>query len=397
MVDIPVITVGRIRPDMGDELIARGGADLIAMGRQMLADPDTAAKIAADRVDDIRPCVNCYVCVASPFFDRRVHCAVNPALGNEVALGDIERSTASASRRLVVVGGGPAGMEAARVAALRGHTVTLFESSSQLGGALRFGALVYEPNRRLLAWLRRQMDELGVEVRTATPATPEAVAALAPDSVIVAVGGARERSTIPGADRDHVVDGDDLRKLLTGEGDGEVKVGLAGRLAARAGRVLGITDDADRLAKLTNLYMPIGKQVAIIGGGLVGIELAEFLVDRKRSVTVLETGPTMAPEMAHPRRWRVLDDLRQHGTILTTGATVTEITGDAVRYRLDDGSESSTDAASVIIATGLVANPDLDRWRTVAGVEATFIGDATGITYIEGAMHDGFHAAVALG
>ncbi len=399
--DIPIIGVGRVKPEVGEQMLADGHADLIAMGRQLLADPAIANKLAAGAPENIRPCINCYVCVASPFFDRRVHCAVNPALGNENEFGDADRTTAADPKRVVVVGGGPAGMEAARVAASRGHTVTLFESSPQLGGALRFAALVYEPNRPLLAWLTNQMEVLGVDVRTGTAANAENIRALSPDHVIVAIGGARERSAVPGANLKHVVDGDDLRKILTGAGDGDAsKVPLAGRLAATAGRVLGLTADAERLAKLTEFYMPVGKEVAIVGGGLVGIEIAEFLVDRGRQVTVIDQGPTMAPEMAHPRRWRVLTDLRDHGATLINGATVTRIDDDSVHYTTDvDGvpTAATVAAQSVIIATGLVANPHLDAWETIAGTDTTVVGDASGITYIEGAIYDGFNAALALG
>ena len=396
--DVPVIGVGRIRPEVGNQMIIDGQADLIAMGRQMLADAETTKKLVEGRPDDIRPCINCYVCVASPFFDRRVGCAVNPVLSHEDTLADADRTTAAESRRVVIVGGGPAGMEAARVAASRGHQVTLYEASPHLGGSLRFAALVYEPNRRLLAWLTRQMDVLGVDVQLKTPATPGLLNSLKPDSIIVAVGGARERSSIPGADLSHVVDGDDLRKVLTGAGDGDAKkVPLVGRLAATAGRTLRLTDDPERLAKLTEYYMPVGKVVTIIGGGLVGIELAEFMVDRGRKVTVIHDGPTMAAEMAHPRRWRVLADLRDHGTELITDATVTRISDDAVHYELGDGTSAAVNAESVVMATGLVGNPNLAQWKPVADVEPQIIGDATGIGYIEGAMHDGFHAGLAVG
>jgi len=394
---VPVIAVGRIRPEVGEKMIADGQADLIAMGRQMLADPETTKKLIEQRPDDIRPCINCYVCVASPFFDRRVGCAVNPVLSHEDTLAAALRVRTREPKRVAIVGGGPAGMEAARVAATRGHQVTLFEASAQLGGALRFAALVYEPNRRLLTWLIGQMTKLGIDVRLKTPATPALLTTLKPDEVIIAVGGARERSTLPGADLGHVVDGDDLRKVLTGAGEGDAtKIPILGRLAATAGRTLGLTDDPERLARLTELYMPVGKRVTIIGGGLVGVELAEFMVDRGRQVTVIDPGPTMAPEMAHPRRWRVLADLRDHGTTLVTGATVTRIADSAVHYELEDGTGEAVDTDSVVLATGLVASPDLDQWDGVAGVEPKIIGDATGITYLEGAMHDGFHAAIAI-
>lgn len=398
---IPVIGVGRVRPEVGEQMLVDRDADLIAMGRQLLAEPAIANKLAEGRAADIRPCINCYVCVASPFFDRRVHCAVNPALGNEVALASVDRERAAAVKKVAVVGGGPAGMEAARVAAARGHRVTLFEASPQLGGALRFAALVYEPNRHLLTWLTNQMDTLGVDVRLGTPATPEGIRELAPDQVIVAIGGTREASTIPGADLKHVVDGDDLRKVLTGSGDGDAtKVPLAGRVAATAGRVLRLTADAGRLANLTKVYMPLGKNVTIIGGGLVGIEIAEFLVDRGRKVTVIDPGPTMAPEMAHPRRWRVLTDLRDHGATLINNATVTRIDETDVHYASGDAGASTAEsvaATSVIIATGLTGSPNLGAWDGIDGIDTTIVGDASGIGYLEGAIHDGFHAGRAMG
>jgi 2,4-dienoyl-CoA reductase (NADPH2) len=398
-VSVPVIGVGRIQPHTGEEMIVHGKADLIAMGRQMLADPETARKLTEGREADIRPCINCYTCVAQPFFDQRVRCAVNPVLANEVELGEIERTTAATSRRVVVVGGGPAGMEAARVAALRGHHVTLFESSDHLGGALRFAALVYEPNLRLLRWLTRQMEKLPIDVRLATPADIDALRALAPDEVIVATGAARERSSLPGADRKLVVDGDDLRAMLTGSGDVAAalkKLPFTGRVAAKAGRRFGLLDDPGRLAKLTEHYMPIGKRVVIVGGGLVGIELAEFLVDRDREVTVLEEGNVLATEMAHPRRWRVLTDLRDDGARLLTGATVTQIDDGSVSYEVG-GRVDSTEADSVVIATGLVADEGVaDAFRS-AGFAPTVIGDCKGVGYLEGAMRDGFHAGREVG
>ena len=397
-IDVPVIAVGRIRPETGDEMIAYGKADLIAMGRQMLADPETAKKVIEGRPADIRPCINCYTCVAQPFFDKRVRCAVNPVLAHEVELGEVERTRVSTPRQVVVVGGGPAGMEAARVAALRGHSVTVFEASGQLGGALRFAALVYEPNLRLLNWLTRQMDELGVEVRVDTPATVEVVRALDPDTVIVATGAARERPEFAGVDRRHVVDGDDLRAMLTGADASAAikKLSLFGRLSVTLGRRFGLTRDPEMLARLTHHYMPIGKRVTVVGGGLVGIELAEFLVDRGRRVTVLEEGETLATEMAHPRRWRVLHELRERGAHLVTGAEVVEVTDALVRYRTAD-VEASIEADSVVIATGLIADESVaDRFRA-AGFDPVVIGDCTGVGHLEGAISEGFHAGLGVG
>ena len=262
--------------------------------------------------------------------------------------------------------------------------------------ALRFAALLYEPNLRLLHWYEHEMQRLGVDIRTSTAATPEAVAALAPDHVVVATGSARGRSTLPGADQRHVFDGDDLRDLLTGSGDGTAgkKLALPLRLGLRLGRRLGVLSDPGQLARFTERYMPVGKRVVIVGGGLVGAELAEFLVDRGREVTVLEEGDKLALEMAHPRRWRVLGDLRDHGAQLVTGAREVQIDRRSVRWATDEG-EASAPADTVIIATLVDGDRSVADAFAAAGHEPIVIGDADGIGYLEGAIHAGWHTAAA--
>jgi 2,4-dienoyl-CoA reductase (NADPH2) len=396
-VGIPVIAVGRIEPEVGDELIRDGGADIIAMARKMLADPHVARKICEGRPEDVRPCVYCYTCVEQPFFDRRVKCAVNPVVANELELHDIETTRAVDRKRVVIVGGGPAGQEAARVAALRGHDVTLLEKASQLGGTLRFASLVYEPNERLLRWLARQVEGAGVDVRLETEATPELVRQLGPDVLLLALGARRAAPGIPGVEADHVFDGDDLRALLSGEGAEQAagKLSLAGRLAVRAGRAVGVTRDPSKLRQASRAWMPVGQQVCVIGGGLVGCELAEFLAERGREVTVLEESDTLAREMALPRRWRVLEDLRREGVELVKNARISEIGAKSVFYHAD-GQEREAPAETVILATGLHANDaEVARYQGLAE-RVEVLGDCSGVSYIEGAIHDGFRAGASI-
>ena len=398
-VSVPVIAVGRIEPEVGERLIRDGKADVIAMARKLLADPAVAQKLAEGRPEDIRPCIYCYTCVAQPFFDRAVRCAVNPMTASESSLGSAERDRAEVPKRILVVGGGPSGLEAARLAKLRGHDVVLCEKSSQLGGTLRFAALVYPPNERLLDWLETQVRKLGVEIHLDTEVDDELIREIGPDEVLVAAGAKRERPAIPGVDQAHVFDGDDLRALLTGQGDGEAskKLGLLARAAVRVGRATGITSSPSKLREASKAYMPVGERVVIVGGGLVGLELAEFMVLRGRKVTILEEGPKFGLEMAHPRRWRVLDDLRKHGVEMIAEASVEAIEREAVSFRVGDASESdSRPLDTVILAVGLGAHPEIVESLSAAHVPVRTIGDVGGVGYLEGAIRDGFRAALDL-
>jgi NADPH-dependent 2,4-dienoyl-CoA reductase/sulfur reductase-like enzyme len=372
------------------------------MARKLLADPALAQKLSEGRPEDIRPCIYCYTCVAQPFFDKPVRCAVNPMTAREDTIGSAERDAASTTQRILVVGGGPAGLEAARLARLRGHEVVLCEKSNQLGGTLRFAALVYEPNERLLNWLTRQVEKLGVDIRMGTEVTPALVREIRPDQILVAAGASRAKPAIPGVDQNHVFDGDDLRELLTGQGDhgASKKLSLLGRVAVRAGRVAGITSSPGMLREASKAYMPMGQRVVVLGGGLVGLELAEFLAERGRTISVLEEGARFGLEMAHPRRWRALHDLRAHGVELIANARVRAIGSTAVEFETPgergDSIVGAIECDTVILAIGLGANPGVAAGLKETDVPIREIGDVSGVGYLEGAMRDGFHAALEL-
>jgi len=393
-VDVPVIAVGRIGPDDGERILADGGADLIAMGRQLLADPDLPLRLAAGRPDLVRPCINCFVCVAQNFWSARPVCAVNARLGH---YDDPPAGPADIRRHIVVVGGGPGGMEAARVAAERGHRVTLLEKSRRLGGTALFSALTTPMNGELVRYLTASLAELDVDVRTGTTATPEMVAGLHPDAVVVATGAVRSRPDVPGAQLPHVLSGDDLRGLLTGDGDlGGRRPRIAVRLVLLCGRLLGLTADMSRVRSLSLRWMPVGRRIVVVGGGLVGVELAEFLAERRRAVTVLEEGDDLATEMAHPRRWRTLHEARRRGVVFRTGAMITAITASHVEFRL--GNETHTVAAETVVLAGGI-QPDAflgELIRETTGLDVDVIGDAATTGYIQGAIRSGNQVANAL-
>jgi NADPH-dependent 2,4-dienoyl-CoA reductase/sulfur reductase-like enzyme len=232
-----VIAVGRVLPEIGEDLLSSGGADFIAMGRQLLADPDLVNKLRSGSPETVRPCINCYVCVEQNFWDGVPVCAVNPALGDEQAA---EFRPASRPQHVVVVGGGPAGMESARVARTRGHRVTLLESSDRLGGSAWFSQLTTPSNGPFLDWQQQELERLGVTVERRHRATVDSIVGLRPDSVILATGAQRGVPDVPGAHLPHVHTGDTLRALITGEADA-TRTGGVLRLLGAAGRLTADT------------------------------------------------------------------------------------------------------------------------------------------------------------
>ncbi len=384
-VKVPVIAVGRLLPEIAQEMLASGDCDFVSMGRQLLADPELVGKLRSGRRESVRPCINCYVCVEQNFFDATPRCAVNPALGNE-ALADLP--AASARRHVVVVGGGPGGMEAARICAARGHRVTLLERGSHLGGTAWFSQLTTPANGQLVSWHVHELQRLGVDVRLGAAATPDTVRALGPDTVVVATGASRTRPDVPGADRAHVRTGDEMRALIAGDSAqrGKGGPGLLVRAAMTAGRALKLTEDTDRIRSLSKRWMPVGKHVVVVGGGLVGLELAEFLAERGRSVTVLEEGTALGLPMAMPRRWTAVRSAAAHGVMLHRQATIVEIRADDVVYRVGD-QEHTAAADEVIVASHVAPDESFAQALRAAGLDVHVVGDAAQVGYIEGAMH----------
>ena len=383
-VTIPVIAVGRMLPEIADEMLTLGECDFVSMGRQLLADAELVNKIREGQRASVRPCINCYVCVEQNFFDGNPKCAVNPALCNESVAVLAPMPTA---KHVVVIGGGPGGMEAARVAAVRGAKVTLIEKGSRLGGTMWFSQLTTPANQLLVDWLTHEIQRLNVDVLLSTEATREVVAALNADEIVVATGARRGLPDVPGANLPHVLTGDALRGVITGEaGADQRSLSSFGKFAVATGRSLGLLNSADRIRTLSKTWMPVGKRVVVIGGGLVGLELAEFLAERGRKVTVLEEGPHLGLPMAMPRRWTAVIKATKHGVVLVRDATVVSIDKVSVRYRVGE-DEFEVRGDSVVVASQVEPDVQLAELLSDLGIRVQVVGDALNIGYIEGAIH----------
>ncbi|WP_373490041.1 FAD-dependent oxidoreductase [Parasphingorhabdus sp.] len=384
-VNIPVIVSGRIEPEIANNLIKDKSADFVAMGRKLLADPDLPNKLASNRSSDILPCIYCYTCISSIYYGGSVRCAVNPETAFEQTnwLPPVTKA-----KHIVVVGGGPGGMESARRLSARGHRVTLVEQSDRLGGTLQFAAIAYEPNERILNWLKRNVELANVEIRLNTPATLSLIEELKPDTVIVASGARRDIPPIPGGDLPNVFSGDDLKKLLLGETSDELdrKTGFMTRVMSKAGSITGANKNPALIREATKKWMPLDDNIVIIGGELVGLELAEFLVERGRKVFVMDSAPKMGAGLQIVRRWRVLDTLREHGVAMLTSLQNIEIKRDCVIAQKSDGRPVKIYADQIIVAKGASGDLRFANELRAAGHVVHEIGDCTGIHYIEGAM-----------
>lgn len=279
VVDVPVIAVGRLHdPDLAEAVLAEGRADFVALGRPLLADPDLPRKLAAGQVERVRRCISCENCIDSLEQRFSTDCAVNPLTGRE---HELLLPRVPEGRHVVVVGGGPGGLESARLAAGHGHRVTLLERSDRLGGSFVWAAAVHPANAPYLAWLRAEVERASVDLRLGVAATAAGVAALEPDAVVVATGGAVASPAITGHR---------LREVCE-------------RLVA--GEPLGL-----------------GHRVAIVGGGQTALELAVTLAAAGHRVSVLEPGADLAPEIGGKRLTELMDELDRLGVTVHVAVAV---------------------------------------------------------------------------
>ena len=274
----------------------------------------------------------------------------------------------------------------------------LLEASDRLGGTLQFASIAYKPNQRLLDWLRLQLRNSSVRLHLNTTATPERLQALGVEEVVVATGARRDMPDIPGSQQDFVFSGDDMRAMVMGENAPALrrKTTALTRALVTAGVKTRVTRSASLLRQASRVWLPLGERVVIIGAELVGLELAEFLAERKRRVTVIDTTPDVGRGLYVVRRMRLLAELKSLDVSLVREAREIAIEDRKVAYTNPRGQRRAIDADHVIVAQGARGDDSLAIQLRAAGLDVHTVGDCEGVGYIEGAMESAAELAARL-
>lgn len=346
VVHVPVIASGSITlPEYAEEIIASGKGDFVGLGRPLWADPEWPLKAMEDRPEDIRPCIRCNEgCLERTFFNfKAITCAVNPTISRE---GELDLKPAAKPRKIAVVGGGPAGMEAARVCKLRGHEVTLFEEK-ELGGLLHEASVPEFKSdiRPLCKYLITQIEKLGIPVEHKKASAADLTGY---DAVICATGSRPILPGVPGIDKPGVM---------------------------------------DALEVLNGARKPEGR-IAVIGGGLVGTETALHLAEQGMHTTLVEMLPKIMNGVAATDQLAYSERIAKADMEVCTGTRLVSI-GDGEITVSDRSGTHTIPADSVIIAIGLKAQDSLYGELCAQGKEAYLVGDAVH----PGKIFDAFHTA----
>lgn len=354
-IGVPVIAVGRFSdPSLANDVIARGEADLVAFGRQYLADPDFLIKAREGRPEDIRKCISCNQgCIERLILgEGKIRCALNPETGQEMIY---PQGPAAARRQVWIVGGGPGGLTAAYEASRLGHQVTLFEKEKETGGQLRFASKspFKDHYGAWTSWLLSQVKKMGVSVRTGTEVTEKMISEGNPEVVILASGGERIKPDIPGIDLPHVCD---AWQVLSGA-------------------------------------VPPGKHAVVIGGGLIGMETADYLCQKGTRVTLVEVLKRSPVLKITSHGYMLHTRLKEAECRLLFNTTLTKIEESSVTALIDEREQILSPLDQVVIAVGLKPYDGLKEILRTRRIRHFIIGDALQPRRILEATEEGARAA----
>jgi 2-enoate reductase len=358
---VPVMAAGRLGiPELAEKALADGQADIISIGRALLTDPYWVRKVENNRTEHIRPCIGCHDgCLGRIFLARPLSCAVNPTVGRE-NLYRLQR--ADIPKKVMVIGGGVAGMETVRVAVQRGHKVTLYEKSDNLGGHLIEASVPEFKNdlERLLNWYKVELDDIEFDAKLGEQVTTELIEEEKPDAVVIATGSVSRIPDIPGIKNDKVATDIDL---------------LLGNKKA-------------------------GKKVVIAGGGMIGCETALWLAQEGKEVTIIEELPELMAAgkepIPHANRIMLLDLLKLHCVTLVNGFYIAEVTDDGVGLVSHNFERKQIEADTVAISIGL--RPNREIYDNLVGKipYIYLIGDARAPRNVMGSIWDAYEVARSL-
>ncbi len=368
--EVPVFLAGRLDAEIGEKAIRDGKLDFVGMTRRLFADPEYPRKVAEGRLDDITPCAACLYCWHVRSYDgAALRCRMNPSLGQE---RELALTPAATKKKVLVVGGGPAGMEAARDASLRSHDVTLYEKGHQLGGLMPLAAIIKDAEGdailEQIRYFKNQMARAGVKTKTGKEVDASAVRDIKPDVIIVAIGGVATVPSIAGMDSAKVVDGSKMH--------GKLKTAL---------KFLG----PKSLEQFTKLWMPVGNKVVIMGGGVQGCQLAEFLVKRGKKVTIVEEGEKLGEGLLAEDPVRLFPWLEQKGVAMMAGVKYEKVTDRGLVVTTKEGKTVTIDADSLLTALPLLPNSDLVKQFEGMAKEVYEIGDCKQSGFMHNAIMDG--------
>jgi 2,4-dienoyl-CoA reductase-like NADH-dependent reductase (Old Yellow Enzyme family)/thioredoxin reductase len=355
-VKIPILVAGRIdHPDLAAKILEEGKADFLSLGRALIADPEFPNKAREGREQEIRPCIACLDCMNPVYREKIPHlnCAVNPDVGKEKG---VKREPALKRKRILVIGGGPAGMEAGFKAASRGHRVTLWDQADRLGGKLNTAILPphKEGFANLIDYFERKLKRVGVKVELARKATLPSIVSVDPEVLILATGSTHLQANIKGTNKEKVVMAEELLK--------------------------------DKAAT--------GQKVIILGGGLLGCEIAEFLLDQGKKVVIVEVLNEIASDASLFLKWPLLDSLEKKGLGILVGVKDEEILDEGLALTDSEGRRRILKADKIVIAAGGRPNGHLFGAVKDKFPEVYAIGDCVKPGRIWDAIHEG--AAIGL-